>query len=204
MLSAKVPSQTEGVCDLTGPKFRGGFFIRAYRGHEPRPGGAVTTLTTTRGLITFQVKTKREDDDARYDRRLHSDVWTNDYCSLGITLLHRPRRVAPERGAADAAPSRDARHWQQSDWLVARWCGRQMAMWVGEGPNLARDWAHYGKAMAPKPGPIGVMNGHVGVVKEIQGHLVILVSGNHTGKSGNRKVGIGSYSINQFIAFREP
>ena len=85
-----------------------------------------------------------------------------------------------------------------------RWCGRQMAMWVGEGPNLARDWAHYGQATAPKPGAIGVMNGHVGVVKEVQGHRVILVSGNHSGKSGNRKVGIGSYPMNRFIAFREP
>jgi hypothetical protein len=85
-----------------------------------------------------------------------------------------------------------------------RWCGRQMAIWVGEGPNLARDWAYYGKATAPKPGAIGVMNGHVGVVKEVQGDLVILVSGNHAGKSGNRKVGIGSYSMSRFIAFREP
>src|SRR5262245_49494021 len=85
-----------------------------------------------------------------------------------------------------------------------QWCGRQMAMWVGEGPNLARDWAHYGKATAPKPGAIGVMNGHVGVVKEVKGGRVMLVSGNHSGKSGNRKVGIGSYSMNRFIAFREP
>lgn len=85
-----------------------------------------------------------------------------------------------------------------------QWCGRQMAMWVGEGPNLARDWAHYGNATSAKPGAIGVMNGHVGVVKEIQGDVVILVSGNHTGKSGNRKVGIGSYSMKRFIAFREP
>jgi hypothetical protein len=85
-----------------------------------------------------------------------------------------------------------------------RWCGRQMAMWVAAGPNLARDWANYGKATGPKPGAIGVMKGHVGVVKEVHGRRVILVSGNHTGKSGNRKVGIGSYSLNRFIAFREP
>jgi len=85
-----------------------------------------------------------------------------------------------------------------------RWCGRQMAMWVGEGSNLAREWAHYGSATAPKPGAIGVMNGHVGVVKEVQGNRVILVSGNHSGKSGNRKVGIGSYPMSRFIAFREP
>jgi hypothetical protein len=77
-------------------------------------------------------------------------------------------------------------------------------MWVGGGPNLARDWAQYGRATVPRPGAIGVMNGHVGVVKEIRGNLVILVSGNHTGKSGNRKVGIGSYSMHRFIAFREP
>jgi hypothetical protein len=85
-----------------------------------------------------------------------------------------------------------------------RWCGRQMAMWVGEGPNLAREWAYYGKPTIPKPGTIGVMNGHVGVVKEVESHRVILVSGNHSGKSGNRKVGIGSYPMSRFIAFREP
>jgi len=85
-----------------------------------------------------------------------------------------------------------------------RWCGRQMAMWAGGGPNLARAWAQYGKATTPKPGAIGVMNGHVGVVKEVKGKRVILVSGNHAGKSGNRKVGIGSYSMSRFIAFREP
>ena len=48
------------------------------------------------------------------------------------------------------------------------------------------------------------MNGHVGVVKEVLGHRVILVSGNHSGKSGTRKVGIGSYPMKRFIAFREP
>jgi hypothetical protein len=79
-----------------------------------------------------------------------------------------------------------------------------MAMWVGGGPNVAREWASYGKPSIPKPGAIGVMNGHVGVVKEVQGRRVILVSGNHSGKSGNRRVGIGSYSMNRFIAFREP
>ena len=86
-----------------------------------------------------------------------------------------------------------------------RWCGRQMALWVGgEGPNRARDWAHYGKATAAKPGAIGVMSGHVGVVKEVKGNRVVLVSGNHSGKSGNRKVGVGSYPLSRFIAFREP
>ena len=85
-----------------------------------------------------------------------------------------------------------------------QWCGRQMAMWVGGGPNLARDWAHYGKAATARPGAIGVMNGHVGVVKEVKGNRVILVSGNHAGKSGNRTVGVGSYPMGRFIAFREP
>jgi hypothetical protein len=85
-----------------------------------------------------------------------------------------------------------------------RWCGRQMAMWVGQGPNLAREWAHYGKATTARPGAIGVMNGHVGVVKEVKGTRVILVSGNHAGKSGSRKVGVGSYPLSRFIAFREP
>jgi hypothetical protein len=106
----------------------------------------------------------------------------------GQTLLHR----------AMLDVGRNPTGWSH------RWCGRQMAMWVGEGPNVAREWAQYGKATIPKPGAIGVMRGHVGVVKEIQGNRVVLVSGNHAGKSGNRKVGVGSYSMNRFIAFREP
>lgn len=85
-----------------------------------------------------------------------------------------------------------------------RWCGRQMAMWVNGGSNVARDWARYGNATTAKPGAIGVMNGHVGVVKEVKGNRVILVSGNHAGKSGNRKVGVGSYPMSRFIAFRIP
>jgi len=108
--------------------------------------------------------------------------------SDGLTLLDRAMRDI----------GRNPTGWAH------RWCGRQMAMWVGEGPNLARAWAYYGSATAPKAGAIGVMNGHVGVVKEIQGSRVILVSGNHSGKSGNRKVGIGSYPMSRFIAFREP
>ena len=104
------------------------------------------------------------------------------------TLLHRAMRDI----------GRNPTGWSH------RWCGRQMAMWVGEGPNLAREWAKYGRATAPKPGAIGVLKGHVGVVKEIQGSRVILVSGNHSGKSGNRKVGIGSYPMSRFLAFREP
>src|SRR5262245_4721608 len=59
-------------------------------------------------------------------------------------------------------------------------------------------------ARTRRAAPSRVMNGHVVVVKEVQGQLVILVSGNHIGESGNRKVGIGSYSMNRFIAFREP
>ena len=50
------------------------------------------------------------------------------------TLLHRAMRDI----------GRNPTGWSH------RWCGRQMAMWVGEGPNLARDWADYGKAHGPE------------------------------------------------------
>jgi hypothetical protein len=112
----------------------------------------------------------------------------NDSNNTSATLLNRAMRDV----------GRNPTGWSH------RWCGRQMAMWVGQGPNLARDWAHYGKATSARPGAIGVMNGHVGVVKEVKGTRVILVSGNHAGKSGNRKVGVGSYPMSRFIAFREP
>ncbi len=104
------------------------------------------------------------------------------------TLLHRAMRDV----------GRNPTGWSH------KWCGKQMAMWAGGGSNLARDWARYGRPSKPRPGAIGVMNGHVGVVKEVQGNRVILVSGNHSGKSGNRKVGVGSYPMSRFIAFREP
>ena len=36
-----------------------------------------------------------------------------------------------------------------------RWCGRQMAMWVGEGPNIARDWADSGRLRVRSQAPLG-------------------------------------------------
>ena len=160
-------------------------------------------MTTTRRLITVQVKTK-----GKTTTRV---LVAASIVTLGLTTNpHSGLRYHIDQDVLrqSEAPTLLFRAIRDIDsnptcWSH-RWCGRQMATWVGGGPNLARDWAHYGKATAPKPGAIGMMNGHLGVVKEAQGHLVILVSGNHTGKSGNRKVGIGSYSMNRFIAFREP
>jgi hypothetical protein len=85
-----------------------------------------------------------------------------------------------------------------------QWCGRQMALWVGHGPNLASAWARIGRPSSARPGAIAVMPHHVGVVKEVSGSSVILVAGNHAGRSGHRVVGVGRYPISRIIAFRSP
>lgn len=83
-----------------------------------------------------------------------------------------------------------------------QWCGRQMAMWAGGGSNLAADWRHAGRPSSPRPGAIGVMPHHVGVVESVGPGYVILISGNHSGRPGARVVGRGKYPISRFIAFR--
>jgi hypothetical protein len=147
--------------------------------------------TTMRVLIAAAIAALALTTTAHADLRYYVDqdvLRKNDSQKHTATLLDRAMRDV----------GRNPTGWSH------RWCGRQMAMWVGQGPNLAREWAHYGKATTARPGAIGVMNGHVGVVKEVKGTRVILVSGNHAGKSGSRKVGVGSYPLSRFIAFREP
>lgn len=84
------------------------------------------------------------------------------------------------------------------------WCGRFMRMVVGHDPgpryNLARNWAHYGKATRRRPGAIAVMRGHVGIVAR-GGNCgpgrVYILSGNH-----GRRVGYGCYAASRIIAYR--
>jgi hypothetical protein len=85
-----------------------------------------------------------------------------------------------------------------------QWCGRQMALWVGHGPNLAAAWRHIGSPTQARPGAIAVMAHHVGVVKSVGPGYVVLVSGNHAGRSGHRVVGIGTYPLSRIITFRWP
>jgi hypothetical protein len=48
------------------------------------------------------------------------------------------------------------------------------------------------------------MKHHVGIVKEIGGSQVTLVSGNHSGRSGARSVGVGKYARGRVVAYVWP
>ncbi|MEG6510085.1 hypothetical protein V6C03_14030 [Methyloligella sp. 2.7D] len=88
-----------------------------------------------------------------------------------------------------------------------QWCGRYMreVMPNAISSNRAIDWKHYGKALkGPKVGAVAVMPHHVGIVTSYDGSSVTLVSGNHSGSSGNRKVGVGRYSRSRIVAYRWP
>jgi hypothetical protein len=85
-----------------------------------------------------------------------------------------------------------------------KWCGRQMAMWIGKGGNTAISYRSVGRPSGARVGAIAVMAHHVGIVTSVGPGYVTLVSGNHSGKSGRRVVGIGRYPISRILAFRWP
>lgn len=84
--------------------------------------------------------------------------------------LHVAHRYNSSRHYADGRPS--------------AWCGWEMRQLVGGNPgpeyNLARNWAHWGRAAGgPAPGVIGVMPHHVFKVVQVLGHgTVLAISGN--------------------------
>jgi hypothetical protein len=86
-----------------------------------------------------------------------------------------------------------------------QWCARWLDMVTpGSGGNLAIGYRRYGRPSPARPGAIAVMSHHVGIVKEVRGNSVVLVSGNHSGRSGRRVVGIGTYPMSRIVAFRWP
>lgn len=87
-----------------------------------------------------------------------------------------------------------------------QWCGRFLSMVVQQagyklpaGPNLARDWVHFGRPASPQPGAVMVMPNHVGIVLAVKGTKVVLRSGNH-----GHRVADGIYDIRRAIAWRMP
>jgi hypothetical protein len=83
---------------------------------------------------------------------------------------HIAHQHVSSRGSAGGRPS--------------AWCGWEMRQLVGGNPgpeyNLARNWAHWGRAASgPAPGVIGVMPHHVFKVVQVLGHgTVLAISGN--------------------------
>lgn len=75
----------------------------------------------------------------------------------------------------------------------------------GTGSDLARSWLSKPR-VAPAVGAIAVLSrgrgGHVGVVSGFDGHgNPIIISGNHAGPRGARRVGIGTYPRARVLAY---
>jgi uncharacterized protein (TIGR02594 family) len=92
-----------------------------------------------------------------------------------------------------------------------QWCAKSMNLWLqrsgmrGCGGNTAISCLKAGRKLSgPQVGALAVMNHHVGIVKEVSGNSVILVSGNHSGRGGARSVGVGKYSAKRVVAYVWP
>lgn len=92
-----------------------------------------------------------------------------------------------------------------------QWCARSVNLWLqssgkrGCGGNTAISCIDAGRKLSgPQVGALAVMKHHVGIVKEISGGQVTLVSGNHSGRSGTRSVGIGKYARVRVVAYVWP
>ena len=91
------------------------------------------------------------------------------------------------------------------------WCAKSLNMWLeqsgkrGCGGNTAVSCLQAGRKLSgPQVGAIAVMKHHVGIVKEVHGAHVTLVSGNNAGRSGNRKVGVSKYAKGRVMAYVWP
>lgn len=91
------------------------------------------------------------------------------------------------------------------------WCAKSVNMWLarsgkkGCGGNTAISCLHAGRKLpGPQVGALAVMKHHVGIVKEVSGSHVTLVSGNNSGRDGARKVGVSKYARGKVIAYVWP
>jgi len=92
-----------------------------------------------------------------------------------------------------------------------QWCARSVNLWLqrsgkkGCDGNTAISCLGAGRKLAgPTIGALAVMKHHVGIVKEVHSGQVTLVSGNHSGRSGARSVGIGKYARGRVVAYVWP
>jgi hypothetical protein len=91
------------------------------------------------------------------------------------------------------------------------WCAKSLNMWLAQsgkrgcGGNTAISCLNAGRKLSgPQVGAIAVMKHHVGIVKEVHGGHVTLVSGNNSGRSGARKVGVSKYARGRVMAYVWP
>ncbi|HSB59244.1 MAG TPA: hypothetical protein VLD66_06540 [Methyloceanibacter sp.] len=92
-----------------------------------------------------------------------------------------------------------------------QWCAKSVNLWLqrsgkkGCGGNTAISCLSAGRKLAePTIGALAVMKHHVGIVTEVHGSQVTLVSGNHSGRSGARKVGVGKYARGRVVGYVWP
>src|SRR6476646_6167869 len=92
-----------------------------------------------------------------------------------------------------------------------QWCAKSVNLWLqrsgkkGCGGNTAISCLSAGRKLeGPTIGALAVMKHHVGIVKEVHSGPVTLVSGNHSGRSGARSVGIGKYARGRVVAYVWP
>jgi hypothetical protein len=92
-----------------------------------------------------------------------------------------------------------------------QWCAKSVNLWLqrsgkkGCGGNTAISCLSAGRKLAgPTIGALAVMKHHVGIVKEVHGSQVTLISGNHSGRSGARSVGVGKYARGRVVAYVWP
>jgi uncharacterized protein (TIGR02594 family) len=136
--------------------------------------------------------------------------------SMGMATNAQP--VTPE--SSDLGAISGAMRYAGSPWLdhavhdvgtnptgwKRQWCAKSMNLWLersgkrGCGGNTAISCLNAGRRLSgPQVGALAVMAHHVGIVKEVSGNSVTLVSGNH-----NRKVGVGKYPRGRVVAYVWP
>ena len=135
------------------------------------------------------------------------DRYTLALVALGALLIFGLANVtignASPLGVATAYVGKNPTGWSR------QWCGKFMDYTLRKsgkrgGGNKASAYARYGRASGCRKGAIAVMSTHVGYVVSCSKGSVRVLSGNHSGKAGNRKVGYGNYRRSRIIAFRMP
>lgn len=142
-------------------------------------------------------------------------------CLIGAGASAQPTKMDPSGVGALTGAMRHA----GSPWLhhaikdvgtnptgwTRLWCAKSVNMWLarsgkkGCGGNTAISCLHAGRKLpGPQVGALAVMKHHVGIVKEVSGSHVTLVSGNNSGRDGARKVGVSKYARGKVIAYVWP
>ena len=137
-----------------------------------------------------------------------------------IGLMAIPAKAEPATSLSGLEGISGAMRYAGSPWLnhamrdlgtnptgwKRQWCAKSVNLWLqqsgkrGCGGNTAISCLHAGKKLSgPQVGALAVMAHHVGIVKEVSGNSVTLVSGNH-----NRTVGVGRYARGRIVAYVWP